>query len=623
MATDAVSLRQVRSADARERTSRRGSEPAGAPSNLRRVTYQTPKTIGEVVRLIERRAYVLPAIQREFVWDREQIEELFDSLLREYPIGAFLFWEVAKPLQSGYEFYDFVADYHPKSPHNLPANLSNAESVISILDGQQRLTALNIALRGTYTEKIPRLRWNNPAAWVKKRLRLCLLHADEDASPDDQMYEFRFKSDDEALADNKDGSHFWLTLSDVLSWNPATLDHEEPLKKAGIDSNAIARTNAFRISQLIHRYPVVSYYLEQENNLDKVLNIFIRVNRGGTQLSYSDLLMSVATAKWKERDAREEVNQLVDELNAVGEGFSFKRDRVLKASLVLADRTDIKLKAANMLESMLEIEQQWDRIRRATLLAARLLASFGLSRDSLTAENVLIPVAYYAAHRNLDDNYLTAPKTREDRESIRSWVVRSLLRAGFWTGAVDTILIEARRAVRDSSGAFPVVDLETALEARGKSLRFTDGEIDDLLRVSYQRPRCVPLLTLLYPDVVRRHAFHIDHVFPRGKVRRRDVERALVAAGRPDADATDWLRRLNELPNLQLLTASENTAKGDLMPLTWAMTQLEAATRELRLAEGDLEPLPEELSDFFLWFESRRAAQEARLRKLLGIGSEE
>lgn len=582
------------------------------------MSYQTAKTIADVLRLIERREYVLPAIQREFVWSRDQLEELFDSLLRGYPIGAFLFWEVEDPLQSGYTFYDFIADFDPRSPHNAPANLTNTDRVTAILDGQQRLTALNIAFRGSYTEKTPRLRWDNPSAWVKRQLRLCLLHVNEDASPDEQMYEFRFKTDHEAKSEHDSGQHFWMRLSKVLAFRPDSLDHEQPLREAGIDINPVARTNAFKLTQLVHRSGVVSYYLEQENDLDKVLNIFIRVNRGGTQLSYSDLLMSVATAHWKERDAREEVNALVDELNSIGEGFRFSRDRILKAALVLTDQGNIKLKADNMLASMLSVEDQWDGVRSAVLLAGRLLATFGLSRDSLTAENVVIPVAYYIRRAGLDGNYLASPKTRDDRERIRSWVIRSLLRAGFWTGAVDSILIEARNVIKKTADEFPVKALETALENKGKSLEFTEGELEDQLRTLYQKPLCVPLLTLLYPDVVRRQAFHVDHVFPRGKVRRRDMEAALAKAGR-EQEPELWLRRLNELPNLQLLTAAENTAKGDLPPVEWATTQLEPATRDLRLAEGDLDPLPDGLHDFFDWFERRRRDQEARLRKLLGV----
>lgn len=51
---------------------------------------EDPKTISEVLRAIQRHDYVLPAIQREFVWDADtQITRLFDSLMRGYPIGPF------------------------------------------------------------------------------------------------------------------------------------------------------------------------------------------------------------------------------------------------------------------------------------------------------------------------------------------------------------------------------------------------------------------------------------------------------------------------------------------------------------------------------------------------------
>ena len=60
------------------------------------MAYETPLTIAEVMRDISNNKYVLPSIQREYVWDTEQIETLFDSLMQDYPIGAFLFWEIEK-----------------------------------------------------------------------------------------------------------------------------------------------------------------------------------------------------------------------------------------------------------------------------------------------------------------------------------------------------------------------------------------------------------------------------------------------------------------------------------------------------------------------------------------------
>ncbi|MDE2852430.1 MAG: DUF262 domain-containing protein [Acidobacteriota bacterium] len=128
------------------------------------MAFQTPISIKDAITHIERKEFVLPAIQREFVWRADQIERLFDSLMRGYPIGAFLFWRVAAANVSEYNFFDFVRNYHEKNRrHNepLPEPLHERD-LVAVLDGQQRLTALNIGLRGSHATKLPRLWWPNP-----------------------------------------------------------------------------------------------------------------------------------------------------------------------------------------------------------------------------------------------------------------------------------------------------------------------------------------------------------------------------------------------------------------------------------------------------------------------------
>ena len=71
------------------------------------MAYETPITIKEAIDNIIKRHYVLPSIQREFVWDTGQIEMLFDSLMRDYPIGTFLFWKVDKAKIKDFQFYEF------------------------------------------------------------------------------------------------------------------------------------------------------------------------------------------------------------------------------------------------------------------------------------------------------------------------------------------------------------------------------------------------------------------------------------------------------------------------------------------------------------------------------------
>lgn len=60
------------------------------------MAYEIQLTIAEVMNDISKNKYVLPSIQRDYVWSTEQIETLFDSLMQDYPIGTFLFWVIEK-----------------------------------------------------------------------------------------------------------------------------------------------------------------------------------------------------------------------------------------------------------------------------------------------------------------------------------------------------------------------------------------------------------------------------------------------------------------------------------------------------------------------------------------------
>lgn len=97
------------------------------------MAYQTPLTIAEVVADIEARKYLLPSIQREFVWSQHQIEVLFDSLMKDYPIDSFLFLEVSADKVQDFRFYEFLRNYHQREQrHNPLANTSGSHGVTAI-----------------------------------------------------------------------------------------------------------------------------------------------------------------------------------------------------------------------------------------------------------------------------------------------------------------------------------------------------------------------------------------------------------------------------------------------------------------------------------------------------------
>ncbi|MEV4019894.1 DUF262 domain-containing protein [Nonomuraea angiospora] len=374
-------------------------------------------TVAEALGKIHKQSWVLPAIQREFVWNTDQIRSLFDSLMRGYPVGSFLLWELEKAQVGNFAFYMFLTEYHEKNhPYAPAATISQGESVVAVLDGQQRLTALNIGLYGSHAERLPKKWINNPDAYPKKRLYLNLLstHGDEELG---LAYDLRFLTGEEAAKATESGGRPWMRVGDVLALPDSGPALMSEISKRGLgDEYETAYARLYDLHQAIHNKNVINAYCEESQDPDRVLDIFVRVNSGGTKLSNSDLLLPMATNQWKELDAREEVRSLVNEF-ATGPGeFKFSKDLVLKAGLMLTEAPDFQFKISNFTErNMLRLEQGWKEIRSSLLRAAGLLASFGLSSRSLAADSVVIPVAYYIHRRKLDDAYLTASAYSADR----------------------------------------------------------------------------------------------------------------------------------------------------------------------------------------------------------------
>lgn len=329
------------------------------------MAYESPLTIADVVKDISANKYVLPSIQREFVWSTSQIEKLFDSVMQDYPFGAFLFWELSKDQNTLYDFYSFLQNYHEKNArHNPKVNLTGNDNVMAVLDGQQRLTSIYIGLKGTYAYKMPFKQWKNNSAFPERKLYLNIV---EQAKDETDKYEFSFFTADEV---KNDTDHYWFEVGKILDMTELgdVMNYlMQNIAFSGVytqDQCIFANATLSQLFKVIHTQPSISYYKVKSEELDKVLQIFIRVNSGGTVLSYSDLLLSIATAQWEFLDARKEITEFVDYINTIGSGFNINKDFILKASLVLTGFSDIAFKVDNFnKQNMLKIEQNWQTIK--------------------------------------------------------------------------------------------------------------------------------------------------------------------------------------------------------------------------------------------------------------------
>ncbi len=580
------------------------------------------ETIAEALDAISRHKYVLPAIQREFVWHPDEICKLFDSILRGYPISSLLYWRVDEENGGKYRFYNFVLNYHQlNAPGCPPLQGLPAQERTAVLDGQQRLTALNIGLRGSHAERGRYQRIGKPSSYPVKRLYvdLCAAPREADDRSEDLAYRLQFLTEDQAKEESQQDEVRWFRVGEVMgiAEDEFAVRFNDLLNQLGIPGHPAAFNTLNRLWQAVHTKSHISYFLETAQDLDRVLEIFIRVNRDGEPLSKSDLLMSIATAQWQ-RDARQEIPATVQSINNVRPGFDFSRDNVLKAGLVLAGITDIGFKAKTFdRDNMAKLEARWDDITSTLYRAVELLSAFGLSRDSISANNVIIPVAYYLHRRQLGDPYLTSTHHAVDRERVRDWVIRSLVRPGVWGSGPDTLLGRLRRTIDEyGSDGFPSAEIERVMASLGKSLVFDEGIIEGLVDMRYGDTGVVPLLSILYGHVHTGQAFHVDHIFPRAKL----TPQRLRDEGYNESDLNEIVQLCRDgLANLQILEGGENIGKSDQLPLEWANQQfppLDALAGYL--ARNDMDDVPETIIGFLAFYRARRERIVQRLLAVLG-----
>ena len=581
--------------------------------------YQTGGTIKETLEAIQQSKYVLPAIQREFVWKPEQIARLFDSLMQGYPFGTFLYWKVDNANSSKYKFYAFVCNYHERDkPHCPPHPVFNNADLTAVLDGQQRLTALNIGLCGSMAWRLPYKWKNNANAYPERQLYLDLLADHGDADEGGEKYRFDFLTEEQVQA-NKE-NECWYKVADILSIKNPTSEMIKWLNsRLPQDKVDIACGPLDQLFQVVHNKHLISFYEEKSQNLEKVLNIFIRMNSGGTVLSYSDLLLSIAVAQWT-GDARKEIHSLVDELNSTGGvGFAFSKDLVLKAGLMLADIGRVGFKVENFnRENMEVLEKRWPDVKRSLKLAVQLLASFGFNEKTLRADSAILPIAYYLSHRKLDEKYISKSGYASDRGAIRTWLIRSLLKSsGIWGSGLDTLLTAIREVITTHGGdGFPTDKLQEVMAKRGKSLQFGEEEIDELVEMPYGDKRLFAMLTLLFPFVdVTNHYFHIDHVFPNSRFTKPKLKKAGVS----DDDIDEFKDMVNFLPNLQLLEGAVNIEKQASLPADWINDAFDSKSARSNYCDNHLlGTVPESLAEFRCFYDARLQSLRSRIEGLLG-----
>lgn len=579
--------------------------------------FQNSITIKDAIDKIHSRQFLLPAIQRKFTWSSKQIEMLFDSILQGYPINSFLLWKISDDnIKSGYKFYEFITSFREFfAEDNMDIDTKGVPDFEAVIDGQQRLTSLYIGLRGNYAYKMPRKRWkDSEESLPTRKLFLNLGEPVKQQYDNQKAFDFRFlsKSDLEKLNKAQD-DYFWFEVGQILD-----LDSPKKVMRYLSDNNLTDNDYAYHtlsaLYEAIHVKPLINYYLLEEQDSDKILDIFIRTNSGGTSLSFSDLLMSIASANWKKIDAKKEIKRVVKEVYDIGRpGFLIDKNFVLKTCLVLfIDNIKFQLKNFTY-ENVLLFETNWDKVRRSIVAAFTLFEKLGFSDKTFRAKNAAIPIIYYIYYKDLQDTIVKATYDAEDKKAITRWLVLTFIKSIF-SGQTDSVLVTMRKVLKESDNKqFPAQELMDAFKNDpARNYSFDDEFLNGLLEKQYESNDAFYVLQLLYPDLdYFNQDFHLDHMHPKTIFENNNKLVASIPTADIEfaADVKNW----NSVSNLQLLNGEMNESKNNTPLAVWvAKNKIE----KKKLFVDDSTSL--EIKDFKNFIETRRKKLKSRLKEIIG-----
>jgi hypothetical protein len=546
-------------------------------------------TVSTAMRQIRNGELVLPAIQRDFVWAPERIYLFLDSLMRGYPIGTLLFWNTKQHVQYR-EFDKCKTDDMHYTYHIKPEGKRGT----MVLDGQQRLQSLYLALEGELDGK---------------RLYFNILSDLNDEVPSEVKSRFEFLSLQKTVARNErlKRSEFWVPLNEIYRCKDIPERHrlvERYIARADIDRSSAASHRLaenveiahfkLKAEEILNHYTIDPDYGEDSppTPIHEILEIFVRVNSGGQVLSKSDLMFSLMQLHWE--GAAESIDGLLDELNAAGQ-FDFDKDFVLRCALVCCGRGaryDVdKLRDE---ATVAQIETEFPRIVHALTSCVDLLVMDARILDGriLGSYNSLIPFVYFLYHQDQQ-----VPRDESTRRAMKHALYLSLTTSVFARYAdsrIDGIVREVLSpAERTSPGIFPLEQFRAFVGRREGRDR-----IDNWL---LQRNISLLMNILeggsVLPSGRRRYRPEVDHIFPVSKLEPIGYDK----------------EKIDDFANLRLISKRDNRWKSNMDPKDYF--QAKPGVAEQYLIPTDL--LDYEQYDAFLI--ARRRKIWERIKVFLGL----
>lgn len=510
--------------------------------------------IAQILFNIDSGQIALPEFQRGYVWSRAQVRGLMESLYRGHPVGSLLVWTTSSSEAS-------VRGDQPPAP-----------GVVNLLlDGQQRITSLYGIIRG----RPPEFFDGHEGAFLDLYFHL-----------DDELFEFygpvKMRQDPK-----------WVSVTKIMQDGLGALP-KEILEGENFQAYAMRIGDINMIQKRDLHIDVVAGH---DKTVDVVVDIFNRVNSGGTKLSKGDLALAKLCAEWPE--ARSEMRTRLHKWQQAG--FHFKLDWLLRVTNAILTGEARFTALANI-----SPDEARDGLQRAEKYVDHLLnlvgARLGLDHDRVLGSRYAFPLlARYLNERGLKN------LSPQDSDQMLYWYIHTML-WGHYAGSTETTLNQDLEAIE--SPEHGVTGLIKILRRSRTDLRLRSEDFFGwsrgarfypflymLTRMNHLRDWLtgIELNNMLLGKLA---SLQLHHIFPKAK---------LYNAHRYGAEA-DYIRpEVNALANFTFLTQDSNLTIRDREPAEYFA---EIAERDPRLLEEHCIPMDRDLWEIPRYLDFLRARRE-------------
>jgi len=454
-------------------------------------------SLEEVLEQIEAGFYVVPEIQRYFVWRNPQIRDLIASIYNNDPIGAIIYWEIPDKLRS--EYGDLIRPLAEDLPEN---------GRYMVIDGQQRLTSLLLVKRG---EIVIRGR--------KRRINLFF-------NPISEEFELGSKKI------KKDP--LWFNVTQILgAEDELDLIEERAKRDPELSKNPRIRKNITKLRNTFKTYEVhlipakLRYSEDFLSTFEKISRIFVNLNSKGTRIRMPDLALALLTARVR-KDVGTPFRQKFEEILKELEDKNFAVDESVLIRLYSAITTGTTRfnEARRTLEEKVgqELLDFLSEVENSINEAVKLLCELGIkSQKFLQSRYLLVPIAYLLYKEIISQNRMIS---EEFKEELSKWLILASQEKRY-TGRLESELFEDIKVIKEGSGIkglmdnlrmreYPFSALDEDYENRHittllllyQKLRTKDWNLD-------KRPRIPEIKEMNTEDL------HIHHIFPKEFLERR------------------------------------------------------------------------------------------------------